>query len=164
MARYSLSELIFWQMQQPPPPVTHPVLPAIGGAYIGSTYRIKPFVDLRNHECMRIINSWMRPWLIAVYCKNFTDQDNAEVAMEMLKEVIVRNELGCFTAEKYAEAVAGNRMEMLAFSKFVLSRVGNFLFLLICTLSYQHSEKRYGRQSYRRSSQRYAKSHDRSVL
>ncbi len=67
---------------------------------------------------MRMINSWMCPWLIAVYGKNFADQDNAEVVMEMLKEVIVRNELGGFTAEKYAEAVAGNRMEMLEFSKF----------------------------------------------
>ncbi len=46
--------------------------------------------------------------------------------MEMLKEVIVRNEPGGFTAEKYAEAVAGNRMEMLGFSKFVLARVGIF--------------------------------------
>jgi hypothetical protein len=75
---------------------------------------------------MRMINSWICPWLIAVYGKNFADQDNAEAAMEMLKEVIVLNELGGFTTEKYAEAFAGNRMEVLAFSKFVLGRVGDF--------------------------------------
>lgn len=75
---------------------------------------------------MRMINSWMCPWLIAVYGKNFADQDNADAAMEMLKEVIVQNELGGFTAEKFAEAFAGNRMELLAFSKFVLGRVGDY--------------------------------------
>ncbi len=60
--------------------------------------------------------------------QEFADQDNAEAAMEMLKEVIFRNELDGFivTAEKYAEAFAGNRMEMLAFSKFVLGRVRDF--------------------------------------
>ena len=75
---------------------------------------------------MRMINAWMCPWLIAVYGNNFADQDNADAAMEMLKEVIVQNELGGFTAEKFAEAFAGNRMEMLAFSKFVLGRVGDY--------------------------------------
>lgn len=79
---------------------------------------------------MRMINSWMCPWLIAVYGKNFADQDNADAAMEMLKEVIVQNELGGFTAEKFAEAFAGNRMEMLAFSKFVLGRVGDYFVLV----------------------------------
>jgi hypothetical protein len=53
-----------------------------------------------------MINSWMCPWLNAVYGKNFADQDNADAAMEMLRKVIVQNELGGFTAEKYAEGSA----------------------------------------------------------
>jgi hypothetical protein len=142
-----------------------PVSPAVGGTYIGGTYRAKPFADLGNHESMRMINSWMCPWSIAVYGKNFADKDNAEVAMEMLKEAIVQNELGGFTAEKYAEAFPGNRMEMLAFSNFVLGRVGDFFFLLICTLSYQHPVKKVmpGKATvvHRRDMQ---KNHDRSVL
>ena len=120
MACYSQSDLIFLA------PFTPQVSPAVGGPYIGGTYRAKPFAELRTHENMRMINSWMCPWLIAVYGKNFADQDNADAAMEMLKEVIVQNELGGFTAKKIAEAFAGNRMEMLAFSKFVLGRVGDY--------------------------------------
>ena len=38
---------------------------------------------------MRIINSWMCPWLIAVYGKYFADTDNCSVVMEMLKNVII---------------------------------------------------------------------------
>jgi hypothetical protein len=48
----------------------------------------------------------------------------------MLKEVVVQNELGGFTAEKFAEAFAGNSMEMLASSKFVLGRVGDYFIFL----------------------------------
>ena len=77
---------------------------------------------------MRIINSWMCPWLIAVYGKNFSDTDNADAAMEMLTDVIVKHEIGGFTAATFAVAVAGHRMELLAFSKFVLKRVGKFPF------------------------------------
>ena len=62
-----------------------------------------------------MINTWMCPWLIAVYGKNFADQDNAEAAMEMLSDVIVKYQIGGFTAATFAEAVEGNRMELLAF-------------------------------------------------
>jgi hypothetical protein len=130
MACYSQSDLLFLADAATSSPPVH--ASGLASSYIGGTYRAKPFADLRNHESMRMINSWMCPWLNAVYGKNFADQDNAaaEVAMEMIKEMIVRNELGGFTTEKYAEAFAGNRMEMLAFSKFVLGRVSDvFVFV-----------------------------------
>ncbi len=50
--------------------------------------------------------------------------------LEMLKEAIVQNELGGFTAEKCAVVVAGSRMEIFSFSKFVLARVS--IFIVFC--------------------------------
>ena len=73
---------------------------------------------------MRIINSWMCPWLIAVYGKYFADTDNCSVVMEMLKNAIITNEIGGFTAETLPKFLVGKRMEMIAFTKFVLRTVG----------------------------------------
>ena len=50
--------------------------------------------------------------------------------MEMLTDVIVKHEIGGFTAATFAVALAGHRMELLAFTKFVLQRVGNFMFCI----------------------------------
>ena len=95
-----------------------------------STSPPKQFETLRTHDNMRIINSWMCPWLIAMYGKHFADIDNSDTAMEMLKEVVMKNEIGGFTAESFPEFLVGRRMEMLAFTKFVLRTVGNFIFLI----------------------------------
>jgi hypothetical protein len=105
------------QPQQPRTPVQAP-----------DTRRVLAFHELRTHENMKLINSWMCPWLIAVYGKDFADTDNAEAAMEMLEWVVVKHEIANFTEESFAETKKGHRMELLTFTKFVLTRVGKFFF------------------------------------
>ena len=78
---------------------------------------------------MTIINSWMCPWLISAFGMNYASFDNAYVAMEMLAVVVVQHNLGNFTAASFAETVGGHRVELLAFTKFVLRTVGNTWFV-----------------------------------
>jgi len=84
---------------------------------------------LQGHNNAAIINSWMCPWLIAAWGVNFAAFDNAYAAMEMLSVVIVQHNLGGFTEQSFAEAVQGNRVALLAFTKSVLRTVGNFFFI-----------------------------------
>ena len=76
----------------------------------------------------------MCPWLIAVYGKKITQRDVANVAMEMLEEVIVRHEVGGFTAETFKAALVGNRMKLLRYARFILRTVGKVFDLCSCSL------------------------------
>ncbi len=79
---------------------------------------------MRNHENMRAINAWMCPWLIAAFGKNYADWDNCNAAMLMLSHIIVTHEIGGYTESSFQVAVWGYKMELLAFTKFVLRNVG----------------------------------------
>jgi hypothetical protein len=90
---------------------------------------------MKTHENMRAINAWMCPWLIAAFGKNYADWDNVDAAMLMLSHVIVTHEIGGYTASSYQAAVRGYKMELLAFTKFVLRNVGSlhsFVRLALC--------------------------------
>ena len=87
---------------------------------------------------MTIINSWMCPWLISAFGMNYASFDNAYVAMEMLAVVVVQHNLGSFTAASFAETVGGHRVELLAFTKFVLRTVGNTWFVHFFFIPLQH--------------------------
>jgi hypothetical protein len=76
----------------------------------------------------------MGPWLIAVFGKGFADVDNADAAMEMVMEVIVKHEIGGFTTKTFTTAAVGSKMELLAFTKFVFRTVGIFYVLLVCAI------------------------------
>jgi len=81
---------------------------------------------MKTHENMRAINAWMCPWLIAAFGKNYADWDNVDAAMLMLSHVIVTHEIGGYTASSFQAAVRGYKMELIAFTKFVLRNVGSF--------------------------------------
>ena len=90
---------------------------------------------LKKHENMRAISAWMCPWLIAAFGKNYADWDNVDAAMPMLSHVIVTHEIGGYTASSFQAAVRGYKMELLAFTKFVLRNVGSlhsFVRLALC--------------------------------
>jgi hypothetical protein len=50
--------------------------------------------------------------------------------MKMLQEVVIKHEIGGFTAETFPERLVGRCMEMLSFTRFILRTVGNFLFCI----------------------------------
>ena len=126
-AKYQIIHFLTCCVQSEQPP---PHLVSVTAARVTTSPPLQ-FESLRTHDNMRIINSWMCPWLIAMYGKHFADIDNSDVAMEMLKEVIMKNEIGGFTEESLPEFLVGKRMEMLAFTKFVLRTVGIFIFFII---------------------------------
>ncbi len=80
---------------------------------------------MRKHENMRAINATMCPGLIASFGKNFADWDNVNAAMRMLSHVIVAHEICGYTEATFHVAVQGYKMELVAFTKFVLRNVGN---------------------------------------
>ena len=106
---------------------------------------LKMFEALKGHKNMKLINLWLCPWLIAAYGKRFADQDNTEAALEMLSDVIVRNQIGGYNAAIFEQACDGNRMELLSFTKFVLTRLG-MSFLLQCA-HYHNSDQLCDRKS-----------------
>ena len=72
---------------------------------------------------MKAINACMCPWLIASFGKNFADWDNFDAAMLMLSHVIVAYEIGGYTESTFQVAFRGYKMELLAFTRFVLWNV-----------------------------------------
>ena len=123
---------------------------------------LKMFEALKGHTQMALINSWMCPWLIANYGKSFADQDNAEPALEMLSDVIVRNQIGCYNAAKFEQTCDGNRTELLSITKFVLTRLGMY-FLLQCA-HYHNSDHICDRKINGETSCSLARGPDPSVL
>ncbi len=67
----------------------------------------------------------MCPWLIASFGKSFADWDNVDAAMLMLSHVIVAYEIGGYTESTFQVTFRDYKMELLAFTKFVLRNVGN---------------------------------------
>ena len=97
---------------------------------------VDPFEVLKTHTNTQLINTWMCPWLIAVYGKHFTQRDVADVAMEMLEEVIVRHEVGGFMAETFNAALVGNHMKLLRYARFILRTIGKVFDLFFNTMAY----------------------------
>ena len=75
---------------------------------------------------MATLNSILVPWLIAEFGIDYADWDNQKTATAMIAHVIMTEQLGGYTARTFPEMIDGYRVQQVAFTKMVLTQIGNF--------------------------------------
>ena len=105
-----------------------------------------PFERLKNHTTMATLNSNLVPWLIAEFGIDYADWDNQKTATAMIAHVIMTEQLGGYTARTFPEMIDGYRVQQVAFTKMVLTQIGNYCALLfeiiLPLISFQFSQAR----------------------
>ena len=74
---------------------------------------------------MATLNSIIVPWLIAEFRIDYADWDNKKTATAMIAHVIMTEQLGGYTARTFPEMIDGYRVQQVAFTKMVLTQIGN---------------------------------------
>jgi hypothetical protein len=98
---------------------------------------------------MTTLNSILVPLLIAEYGIDYADWDNQKTATAMIAHVIMTEQLGGYTVHTFPEMIDGFRVQQVAFTKMILTQIGNYCALMfeiiLPLISFQFSQAESGK-------------------